>query len=701
MENITDLENIIKSSFTQYAGAVIQSRAFVDVRDFVKPSARQIYYSLYTDGFTYDKPFKKTLKAIGSSMRFYIHGDASCEGIIMRSGQPFSMRYPLIEVEGSYGNLTESENWAAPRYTASRLSPIANYLLDDTKDYAISEWADNYDDTEKYPRVLASKGFYNIVNGSSGIAVGAAASIPQFNLIETNNALIKLLQNPDVDFDEIYCPPDFATGGTIINANEVKESIKTGKGKACVIQAKIEIENDSTLKVTELPYGVYANTICKEIQKLFDNDELDSSIVGVNDLTGENACIKIYLSKKSDPQSVIEYLYENTSLQKSYSINMTMLEDGKFPKVFGWKEALLQHLNHEKKIYINCYNHDLKKLEYRLKIVEAIIKAVSVIDEVINIVKNSESTSSAKESLKSLLSIDDDQAKAILDIKLARLAKLEVSKYNEEKNKLKENIDKIKSILNSEDLLKQEMINKFNEVKDKFGDSRRTVVTQKEIKKKNKNGTRAADITRDVVITYNPIGYLQCIPLSEYRKGNFYSFKTTTADIILLFSNTGKFYRITPKDIKTCGVKDKGTAIGSIVNLDKNEKIISVFSSEINESKPYLFFTMNNGIVKKSEKIDFIGSTRNLNGMIATKLNGNLVIDISESNGDYVTITTKDNYSITFKADEVRAMGRNAAGVKGINLSNDDEVVSCSISSSLDDNKILQKRGGKGKSKNV
>lgn len=701
MENITDLENIIKSSFTQYAGAVIQSRAFVDVRDFVKPSARQIYYSLYTDGFTYDKPFKKTLKAIGSSMRFYIHGDASCEGIIMRSGQPFSMRYPLIEVEGSYGNLTESENWAAPRYTASRLSPIANYLLDDTKDYAISEWADNYDDTEKYPRVLASKGFYNIVNGSSGIAVGAAASIPQFNLIETNNALIKLLQNPDVDFDEIYCPPDFATGGTIINANEVKESIKTGKGKACVIQAKIEIENDSTLKVTELPYGVYANTICKEIQKLFDNDELDSSIVGVNDLTGENACIKIYLSKKSDPQSVIEYLYENTSLQKSYSINMTMLEDGKFPKVFGWKEALLQHLNHEKKIYINCYNHDLKKLEYRLKIVEAIIKAVSVIDEVINIVKNSESTSSAKESLKNLLSIDDDQAKAILDIKLARLAKLEVSKYNEEKNKLKENIDKIKSILNSEDLLKQEMINKFNEVKDKFGDSRRTVVTQKEIKKKNKNGTRAADITRDVVITYNPIGYLQCIPLSEYRKGNFYSFKTTTADIILLFSNTGKFYRITPKDIKTCGVKDKGTAIGSIVNLDKNEKIISVFSSEINESKPYLFFTMNNGIVKKSEKIDFIGSTRNLNGMIATKLNGNLVIDISESNGDYVTITTKDNYSITFKADEVRAMGRNAAGVKGINLSNDDEVVSCSISSSLDDNKILQKRGGKGKSKNV
>ena len=183
-----NLEQVIADSFTQYAGAVIQSRSLVDVRDFVKPSARQIYYSMYTDNFTYDKPFKKTLKAIGSAMRFYIHGDASCEGIIMRSGQPFTMRYPIVDVEGSYGNLTASENWAAPRYTAARLSNIAEYLLRDTTQHSIDEWVDNYDDTEKYPRVLASKGFYNIVNGSSGIAVGMAASIPQFNLKEVNNA---------------------------------------------------------------------------------------------------------------------------------------------------------------------------------------------------------------------------------------------------------------------------------------------------------------------------------------------------------------------------------------------------------------------------------------------------------------------------------------------------------------------------------
>ena len=209
MSEVLEFEDVIKESFTQYAGAVIQSRALVDVRDCIKPSARQVYYSLFTDKFTADKPFKKTLKAIGSAMRFYIHGDASCEGIIMRSGQPFAMRYPLIEIEGSYGTLTETGNWAASRYTSSRLSLISNYLLQDTNKGTITEWVDNYDDTEQYPRVLSSLGYYNIVNGSTGIAVGLASSIPQFNLKEVNMALIKLLQDENVSDDDILCYPDF------------------------------------------------------------------------------------------------------------------------------------------------------------------------------------------------------------------------------------------------------------------------------------------------------------------------------------------------------------------------------------------------------------------------------------------------------------------------------------------------------------
>lgn len=696
-----NLEQVIADSFTQYAGAVIQSRSLVDVRDFVKPSARQIYYSMYTDNFTYDKPFKKTLKAIGSAMRFYIHGDASCEGIIMRSGQPFTMRYPIVEVEGSYGNLTASENWAAPRYTAARLSNVAEYLLKDTTQHSIDEWVDNYDDTEKYPRVLASKGFYNIVNGSSGIAVGMAASIPQFNLKEVNNALCLLLENPDIDFSEIYCPPDFATGGTIINADEVKESIKNGKGKAAVIQAKIEQENDTTLVVTELPYGVYANTICKEIQKLFDSEQLDSSIEGFNDLTGEQACIKIYIKKNSDIKHIINYLYQNTSLQKSYSINMTMLENGRFPKVFGWKDALQQHLDHEKQVYINCYKYDLKQLQYRLKIVKGIILAIQNIDKVISIIRESESTKSANESLQSLLSIDEEQAKAILDIKLARLAKLEVSKFKKEQSELESNIERIQKILNSESLLKKEMIKKFKEVAEKFGDKRRTTVIQKTITKKSSNGTtKQPEPVEDVVITYNPIGYLQRIPVSNYRKSTFKGFKCTTEDLILLFSNKGRFFRISPKDIKSCSVKDKGTAIGAIVKLQSGEKIINVFSSIVDEKHPYLTFVLNNGILKKVSKCSYLSNNKSFVGLKALKLkDSDYVVSILETNGNIIRLETKSKYEIYLDLSKIRETQKNSYGVKGIKLSKNDEVLLAELFEKDDKNimKKVQLPNGKGK----
>ena len=221
---MAEMKKIIEESFTQYAGAVLQSRALVDVRDCLKPSARQIFYCLYTDKFTYDKPFKKTLKAIGSSSRMYIHGDSSCEGIIMRAGQPFAMRYPLVEVEGSFGNLMSSGSWAAPRYTGSRLSESSNILFNGIKKNTVEDWRDNYDNSEQYPSVLPSIGFYNIVNGTMGIGIGAASSIPSFNLREVNEAIIKLIEKPDSSFDEIVCYPDFPTGATILNKKEVKNN---------------------------------------------------------------------------------------------------------------------------------------------------------------------------------------------------------------------------------------------------------------------------------------------------------------------------------------------------------------------------------------------------------------------------------------------------------------------------------------------
>ena len=699
MNNEMSLENIIGESFSQYAGAVIQSRALVDVRDCIKPSARQVYYCMYTDKFIHNKPFNKTLKAIGSTMRLYIHGDASCEGIIMRSGQPFSMRYPLVEVEGSYGNLTETGNWAAPRYTASRLSELTDYLLQETDKYTIDEWVDNYDDTEKYPRVLSSLGFYNIVNGTSGISVGIASSIPQFNIKEVNNALIKLLQNPEAEYEDIMCYPDFATGGTIINKDEVYKSLELGQGKGCIIQAKISYDKkDNCLIVEELPYSVYTNTICNEISKLVDADE-NIGIVNINDLTGEQVCIKIYLSKKVDPELIKNILYQKTSLQKTYSINMTMLEDGRYPKIFGWKDALLSHLKHEKKVYISMYTHQLEELKYRLKIVNGILSAIDKIDEVINVIKQSNSTSDANKALRDLLSIDEEQSKAILDIKLSRLARLEEDKITKEKDNLEHEIKNISNILQSDELLKQEMIKRFKEVAEKFGDERRTKVTQKDIVKTPKViQKKLAEKVELCFIVYNEEGYLQRIPVSMYKNGNLQSFKLTTADFVILFSNLGKFYRISAKDIKSCGVKDKGTAIGSIIKLDNGEKIIGIFSSVIDEKHPYILFAMKNGYVKKTEKFEYIGTTRNLNGMVATKLKDTEVISVQETNGNDIILETKSNYTIRFSAEEVRESGKASLGVKGITLQNDDEVVKCRvINKNQNPDIVKQKRGGKGK----
>ena len=698
MNEVLELEDVIKESFTQYAGAVIQSRALVDVRDCIKPSARQVYYSLFTDKFTSDKPFKKTLKAIGSAMRFYIHGDASCEGIIMRSGQPFAMRYPLIEIEGSYGTLTETGNWAASRYTSSRLSPISNYLLQDTNKDTVNEWIDNYDDTEQYPRVLSSLGYYNIVNGSTGIAVGLASSIPQFNLSEVNNAMIKLLQDENVSDDDILCYPDFATGATLINKTEVATSLKQGKGKACILQATINYENEEkTLTVTDLPYGVYTNTICGEVAKLVSENP-ETGITGINDLTGEDVCIKIYLDKTADQEKIKQILYANTSLQKSYSINMTMLENGRFPKIYGWRQALQAHLDHEKIIYINLYRQELNKLKYRLKIVEGIIKAINNINEVISIIKQSSSTKEANINLQSSLNIDEEQAKAILDMKLSRLAKLEIEKFVKERDGLLVRITEIKAILESEELLKQQMIKRFQEVSNKFSDERRTIITERIAAKaikttKEKNTT----VPEDVVVYMNKDRYIKSIPVKTYRRNKeqvINLFKTTTMDMVMLFTNMGRMFRIKLNTIKTCGMNEKGTAVGSIVQLEPNEYVLNIVPNTAQQD--FILFTTKNGIIKKTKLKDYISNTQNLRGIKAMNIKDDDDELLSVSLGydtDNIILITNNGYSIRFAADDVNAQGKTASGVKGITLNDSDYIVSTILCNEEDPIFILEQNG--------
>ena len=668
MDYNVSLGDVVNESFSQYAGAVIQSRALVDVRDCVKPSARQIYYSLYQDGFIADKPFKKTLKAIGSAFKYYIHGDASCEGIIMRSGQPFSMRYPLVEVEGSYGNQTETGNWAASRYTSSRLSPLANYLIQETDKHSIDEWIDNYDDTAQYPRVLSSLGFYNIVNGSFGIAVGLASSIPQFNLKEVNQALIKLLKNPDIDDNEIICLPDFATGGIIINKNEVIESLKKGTGKAAIIQAKIDYDSkEHCLVVSELPYGVYTNTVCGELEKLAQKDD-NFGIIRINDLTGEQVCMKLYLTKSADPQKMIDYLYQNTSLQSSYSINMTMLENGRFPKVYGWKKALQAHLAHEEQVYTKVYEHELEELKYKLKIIEGIIKAIDSIEQVIKTIKEAESSSAANQALQTLLDIDQEQAKAILDMRLSRLTKLDINESIEKRDGYILRIKEIENILGDIWLLHGAMIIRFEEVSEKFGDNRRTQVIQKEIVASPKAKQKKA--AEPVVVCYTNNGYIKSIPAAKYRKveGNLGCIETTTDGYIQIY-NTHKVYRLKVGTIRQCLASEKGTALGTILGTGLTHIRMIAASGEDKD----VIALSKSGRIKKFNTSLFNGTTQNIKGQ--DYFPKNEVVFVFEPSEKNLALITVDGYNLCFGIEDLKVSGKTSTGRTAIKLGKEDSLL--------------------------
>ena len=681
---MSNMKTIIEDSFSQYSASVLQSRALVDVRDCIKPSARQIFYCMYTDKFVHSKPFKKTLKAIGSAMRMYIHGDSSCEGVIMRAGQPFAMRYPLVEVEGSYGNLMESGNYAAPRYTASRLSLLSDYLFNDINKQTIQEWYDNYDDTEKYPAVLPTKGYYNIVNGNFGLGVGAASSIPQFNLRELNEALIKLLWNPNCSFEDIYCAPDFATGGILLNEEEVKESLKNGNGKSCKLRSVISYDNkERCLIVTEIPYSVYTNTICGELEKILESEE-NPGIDRFNDLTGSTPLIKIYLSRRANPDKVLKYLYKNTSLQYYYGINMTMLENGRYPKVFTWKEALQSYLNHEMSVYRQGFIFDLNKIKNRIHIIEGLLKAISILDEVIALIKGAADTRSASLGLQKIFGFSEEQAKAILDIKLARLAKLEINKLEKEKNDLEKERDRIENILHNEELLKKEIEKGLQETAKKFGDGRRTKILNIENQEDEPTEIRSLLIN---LTNQNNIFVSETSSLYSQRRGGVgnkfklndgeYVISTLSAessDTILFFSQVGNFYHYQAGAIPL----EEKIPVETLFMIKSFEYIRAITSFNPKNSKRNIIFFTRNGMMKKSLLFEY--NIKRAGGMRAIDLAQNdELCSIIFTDEEKVGILTEKGQFLICETKDVRPVGRITKGVKGIKLNEGDFVISAKV----------------------
>lgn len=675
-----NLTPIIKESFLQFSGAVLQSRALPDVRDNLKPSARQIFYCLYTDKFVHDKPFQKTLKAIGSCFRIYIHGDSSAEGIIMRAGQPFAMRYPLVDVEGSYGTLLSAGSWSAPRYTSARLSELANYLFSDIQKNTIEEWRDNYDNTEKYPMVLPSKGYYNIVNGSYGIGVGASNSVPQYNLTEVNNALIKLLWNPNIDFEEIYCIPDFATGASLLNPEEVKESHRNGRGAACKLRSTIEWnQKERCLVVSEIPYMVYTETICQQLEDII-NGEDNPGIERFNDLTGKTPLIKIYLAKSASPEKILRYLYKNTSLQAYYSINFTMLEEGRYPRVFTWKEMLQAHLDHELLVYRRGFEFDLRKIRARLHIIEGLLKAIDAIDEVVRTIKSSSSTAAASTALQKLLSIDEVQAKAILDIKLSRLAHLEVNKLINERDSLEAEAMRIESILADETLLKKEVENGLRAVANKFGDARRTRVLDLS---SNEEGEVIEEKSLIVNLTnYGNIYAHEQSTLITQRRGGagskiklqsgecvIESIVDTNLGTLMAFSDSGRGYSYPMSELPI----DSFINVSEIFKLAQGEKISNIMSYS-NAEYRYVVFVTEQGMVKKTELSEY--KNKSSRGSQAIRLkDGDSICKILFMNEEDIGLLSASGQFMRFGTSDIAPVGKVAMGVVGAKLNSGDKIV--------------------------
>lgn len=679
---MAELKPIIEQSMTQYAGAVLQSRALVDVRDCLKPSARQIFFCMDKYKYTAAKPFNKTMAAIGDAMKhFYIHGDSSCEGIIMRAGQPFAMRYPLVEVKGNGGTLLSSGNWAAPRYTETRLSKLSAYLFADIDKDTIDDWRDNYADNEQYPGVLPTKGFYNLVNGTSGIGIGMACSIPQYNLRELNNALIHLIDNPDCDFNEIYCAPDFATGAILYNESDVKESMKNGTGFACKLRSVVEFDSkERCFIVTEIPYGVYTNTICGQLEEIV-NGEDNPGIERFNDLTGSTPLIKIYLAKKANPDRVLKYLYKNTFLQYHYGINFTMLDNGRFPRVFGWKEMLQSHIDHERLVYRRAFEFDLNKIKSRIHIIDGLLICMARIEEVIQTIRNSASSAAASTALQQNFLLDEAQAKAVLDMKLSRLAHLEVKKLENERAELQSKAESIEKILNDEELFKEEIKKGWREVASKFGDARRTKiiniskddeepteVKSLQISMTNQNNLYLSEISTLYTQKRGGVGNKAKLGVGEYV---IHTEAIESNEEVAFFTRGGEFYHY-PASALAVGEK---IAVESLFGLVNGERIVAIGSFNKRRAGQNIVFFTKNGFVKKSELAEYnlkrSGSLKAINLDVNDEIASILFINdedvgIMTEMGNFIRITTKD----------IRPIGRVAKGVRGIKL-NDGDAVCC------------------------
>ena len=686
-----DIEDEMKTAYIDYAMSVIVSRALPDVRDGLKPVHRRILYTMYEDGLTSDKPYRKSATTVGDVLgRYHPHGDSSVYDAMVRMAQTFSLRYPLIDGHGNFGSI-DGDGAAAYRYTEARMSKIAEIMLTDIEKNTV-DFMPNFDDRLQEPTVLPAKIPALLVNGSSGIAVGMATNIPPHNLTEVINGIIKIIDDDNVTDEQlmqIIKGPDFPTGGMILGREAIKQAYTTGKGKITV-RAEAEIEEMSNGKqkiiVTSLPYQVNKAKLIENIANLVKEKRIEG-ISELRDESDRENAVRIHIGLKKDANArvVLNQLYKNTQMQDTFGVIMLALVDGQ-PRILTLRQCLDYYIDHRKGVILRRTQFELDKALARAHILEGLKIALDNIDEVINIIRSS--YDDAKERLMERFGLSDIQAQAILDMRLKTLSGLQREKIEEEYNELMKLIAHLREILGSEKLVFEIIKEELTEVKEKYGDERLTKIVAAE------GEFNEEDLIKEeqMVVALTHFGYIKRMPIDTYRSqkrgGNGISgistreedfvkqiFTTSTHDTVLFFSNKGKLYRLRGYEIPEAGRTAKGTAIVNLLSLDAGEKISAVIPISDFEDSKYLLMATKNGLIKKTPLQEYNSSRKT--GLLAITLkDDDELIDVRLTDGqDNVVLVTEKGLCITFDEKDVRPVGRSAQGVLGIRLDEDDTVI--------------------------
>ena len=709
-----DLKKTMETSYIDYAMSVIASRALPDVRDGLKPVQRRILFSMNEMNNTYDKPHKKCARIVGDTMgKYHPHGDSSIYGALVNMAQDWSMRYTLVDGHGNFGSV-DGDGAAAMRYTEARLSKIASYMIDDLNKDTV-DFVPNYDETEREPSVLPSRFPNLLVNGTTGIAVGMATNIPPHNLTEVINAVVKLIDNDiegkETTIDELMSiikGPDFPTGGIIMGTSGISEAYRTGRGKIRV-RAVTNIEpmdnGKNRIVVTELPYLVNKARLIEKIAELHKEKKID----GITDLRDESdregMRVVIELRRDANPSVVLNLLYKHTQMQDTFGVNNLALVNGE-PKLLNLFDLLNYYLAHQKDVITRRTKFDLNKAEERAHIVQGLIIAQDNIDEVIHIIRSSQTTQEAKTRLIERFSLSDAQAQAIVDMRLRALTGLEREKLEAEYAALQKQIEELKAILADEKLLLGVIREEILAIAEKYGDDRRTQIGYDEY------DMSMEDLIPETntVITMTKIGYIKRMSTdnfkSQHRGGKGIKgmetieddyivemLMTTSHHYLMFFTNTGRVYRIKAYEIPEASRTSRGTAIINLLPLQPDEKITAMIPIKEYEDDKYLFMATRKGIVKKTSVKDYENIRKN--GLAAINLRDDdklIEVKITEKDED-IMLFTRFGQCIRFNESDVRPTGRTTMGVIGMNLAPDDVVIAMQTSTMGDAVMIVSSNG--------